>query len=375
MAFNVSDGTIEDLGTLDPALKRIEDCTLAGYNGKLYVMGGYDYSTKDLSSKVMIYDPAKKKWSEGPSLPEGRAEGKAIQSGNALVYTLGYGVSQKGVGVYKQNCPANLILENGKWTVSEVQTSPYYIDSIKTRNGVEYAKFNATIGICKDGVLYAGLPTEGLGDTYIYYPSNDTYEGTKYNFIHLDDENTFTGVMVKDTLYGFDYFDYCYKAVISSGLVKVTTPKTYTWGTVKGINTEHMPGAKITVKAVPKKGYYVKSFYLDGKKVDGTSKTFRITKNQVAKVTFGKYVTKITLNKTSLTLKDGKTYTLKAKVSPSNATNKAVTYKSSNTKYATVTSKGVIKAKRAGIGKTVKITVKAKDGSGVKKVCKVKIID
>jgi len=119
----------------------------------------------------------------------------------------------------------------------------------------------------------------------------------------------------------------------------------------------------------------VKSFYLDGKKVSGKSKTIRVTKNQTAKATFGKYVTKITLNKTSIKLKDGKTYTLKAKISPSNATNKAVTYKSSNTKYATVSSKGVIKTKRAGIGKTVTITVTAKDGSKVKKTCKVKIID
>ena len=43
-------------------------------------------------------------------------------------------------------------------------------------------------------------------------------------------------------------------------------------------------------------------------------------------------------------------------------------------RYAAVNSKGVITAKKAGIGKTVKITAKAKDGSGKKAVCKVKII-
>ncbi|HIR26862.1 MAG TPA: Ig-like domain-containing protein [Candidatus Choladousia intestinigallinarum] len=69
----------------------------------------------------------------------------------------------------------------------------------------------------------------------------------------------------------------------------------------------------------------------------------------------------------------GKKITLTASVSPSNAANKAVTWSSSNTKYATVSSKGVVTAKAAGAGKTVTITAKAKDGSGKKATFKVKI--
>ena len=45
-------------------------------------------------------------------------------------------------------------------------------------------------------------------------------------------------------------------------------------------------------------------------------------------------------------------------------------WKSSNTKVATVTSKGVVKAKKAG---TVTITATAKDGSGKKATCKVTV--
>lgn len=83
--------------------------------------------------------------------------------------------------------------------------------------------------------------------------------------------------------------------------------------------------------------------------------------------------TKVTLNKTSATLRYGKTLTLKAKVSPSYVTNTNVTWKSSNTKYATVSSKGVVKVKKAGIGHTVKITATAADGTGKKAVCKIKL--
>ena len=81
-------------------------------------------------------------------------------------------------------------------------------------------------------------------------------------------------------------------------------------------------------------------------------------------------VTKITLNKTSATLTQGQTLTLKATVTPGNATNKAVAWSSSNTKIATVSSTGKITAKTSG---TVTITCKAKDGSGKKATCKIRV--
>ena len=70
----------------------------------------------------------------------------------------------------------------------------------------------------------------------------------------------------------------------------------------------------------------------------------------------------------------GKKITLKVKIKPVNATNKAVTWKSSNKKYATVNSKGVVTAKKAGKGKTVTITATAKDGSKKKATFKIKIV-
>lgn len=84
-------------------------------------------------------------------------------------------------------------------------------------------------------------------------------------------------------------------------------------------------------------------------------------------------VSGVKITGSSKTLITGKKMTLKASVSPSNATNKAVTWSSNNTKYATVSSKGVVTAKEAGAGKTVTITAKAKDGSGKKATYKIQI--
>ena len=93
-------------------------------------------------------------------------------------------------------------------------------------------------------------------------------------------------------------------------------------------------------------------------------------KKLTCKVTVKQPVKSIKLNKTSATLKKGKSLTLKATISPSSANNKAVTWTSSNKKVATVTSKGVVKAVGNG---TATITVKAKDGSGKKATCKITV--
>lgn len=82
-------------------------------------------------------------------------------------------------------------------------------------------------------------------------------------------------------------------------------------------------------------------------------------------------VSKVTLNMSSLKLGYGKTYTFKATVSPSNATNKKLVWKSSNTKVVTVNSAGKIKA--VGAGKAY-ITCKPADGgNGKGAVCLVEV--
>ncbi len=73
------------------------------------------------------------------------------------------------------------------------------------------------------------------------------------------------------------------------------------------------------------------------------------------------------------TVKAGKTLKLKAKVTAAKKANKKLKWTSSNTKYATVSGSGKVKALKAGKGKKVKITVMATDGSGKKKSVTIKI--
>ena len=79
-------------------------------------------------------------------------------------------------------------------------------------------------------------------------------------------------------------------------------------------------------------------------------------------------VTDIFLNTTSKTIQKGKTYTLVPTIAPTNATNKKVTYTTSNSKVATVTTNGTIRAINYG---TAVIT--AKTSNGLTTTCKVTV--
>ena len=132
---------------------------------------------------------------------------------------------------------------------------------------------------------------------------------------------------------------------------------------------------KVTYKTSNKKIATVNAKGKITAKKKGTAKIYVISKADKKKkctitVTVGTPVTKVKLNKTKSTMTVGKKQTLKVTVTPKKASSKAVVWKSSNKKVATVTSKGVVKAKKAG---TVTITATAKDGSGKKASCKVTV--
>ena len=83
-------------------------------------------------------------------------------------------------------------------------------------------------------------------------------------------------------------------------------------------------------------------------------------------------VSGITLDVTSCTLEIGKTTTIKANVLPSDASNKSVSWKSSNPSVATVNSDGLVTAVSAGVAT---ITATTTDGSKLSASCEVTVIE
>lgn len=128
-----------------------------------------------------------------------------------------------------------------------------------------------------------------------------------------------------------------YVKSVTSANEKVVTVTTYTKGGAVTLQAGNTTGtAKLTVTLA-----------------SGLKKTVSVTVSIIK-------TKSISVSKKSIKIKKGKTYTLKPTVTPATSQEK-VSYVSSNKKIATVSAKGIIKAKKKG---TVKITVK----SGSKKV-------
>lgn len=87
-------------------------------------------------------------------------------------------------------------------------------------------------------------------------------------------------------------------------------------------------------------------------------------------VTVGIKLKSIKITSAPTTLVSGTTGTIKIAFNPTNATNKNVTWKSSNTAVAKVSSKGVVTAVKSG---TVKITITSEETSSIKATCTIHV--
>ena len=170
-----------------------------------------------------------------------------------------------------------------------------------------------------------------------------------------------------------------------ASLNSTKTVATITWNRASGAS--HYAIFRKTGRSGWKKLGTLSSKYLkynDRRPVTGTKNTYTVRAYYSRTRTYGRYntrgvsvtlpkvkVSKLTLNRTSVSLtKKGQTYQLKATASPSNATTKSVTWKSSNTKVVTVNSAGRLTAVGNG---SATITATAKDGSKKKVTCKVTV--
>ncbi len=142
----------------------------------------------------------------------------------------------------------------------------------------------------------------------------------------------------------------------------------------KLIKTVNKGSTKSYTQSKLKKGTFYKYMVCAYKLVDGKKITIAASKTIHVTTSGGKYgnAKSLKLNKTKVTLKKGKTFKIKAKEikqSKKLKKHRSICYESSNTKVATVSKKGVIKAKakgsctvyvyaQNGMYKAVKVTVK-----------------
>ena len=209
----------------------------------------------------------------------------------------------------------------------------------------------------KDYIISGEISAKDIGTYTIQIAGVGLYEGS------LEKSYQILPVSVAGIILSKNILDL--KSGETAVLTATITPET---ATNKILNWESSNPAVATVDNTGKVTAMVAgSAIITGSATDGSGAKatckVTVTKSEVK-------VTKITLNRTNASIEKGKTLQLKATVTPTNATDKGVTWKSSNTKIATVSSTGKVTAKTVG---TVTITCMAKDGSGKKAICRITV--
>lgn len=251
-----------------------------------------------------------------------------------------------------------------KFTVR--QTGNYVVNNV-----LEFADGNKADMIVDDGVILnparlitrevvtaAPKPTETTTTTTVPKTSNNTEPSSTTPTVTSSTPSPSTPVAVSGVALN--------KKVATVNVGKKVTVK----ATVTPANADNKTlvwtssNTKIaTVSNGVVKGVKAGRVIITAKTTDGSNISATCT------VTVKQPVTRISLSKKA-TMYTGKKLTLKAKVNPANASNKALTWKSSNTKIAKVASNGVVTGVKAG---TVKITATAKDGSRKSATCTVTV--
>ncbi len=244
------------------------------------------------------------------------------------------------------------------WYLDLDDEESYDFNSSVTKDITLYAKWASgsnvyTITLNIDGKLTT-IETDENG--LISKPTNPSKSGYTFVGWYLDDEK----------------YDFKTPFTSDSTLVAKFTKSTATSTTKYTVTFDSNGGSKVASKTVTsgktvseptkptKDGYTFVEWQLNGNKYNFSTK---VTKNITLKAVWSKNniaVKSVSLNVSSLTLNVNDTNTLVATIKPSDATNKNVTWKSSDSSIVKVDSNGQVTALSAG---TATITVTTKDGS------------
>ncbi len=181
--------------------KYVEGGSLAAYNGKIYFIGGYEAYEDSFLDAVLVYDAKKKQFKDtGAALPEPRAFASYLETDGKLVGV--YGAVESG------EMPGIIVFDGKKWTTSAAKlectdVSPYYISD------EDYLKvYEGTAGYGENGVFCNGPFIRGVGDSFTYNAAKDKIIPFKYSMKSSDEDNGIVGVTLPGCFIACDKIEY-----------------------------------------------------------------------------------------------------------------------------------------------------------------------
>lgn len=386
----------------------------------IYLIGGYNKETQKSLKTVYKYNIASNTWSEIVSLPEGKFNMQAEAVDGKIIVALGGTGDDKTVGSEK-----TFIYDGQNWTegasltgIQDTETEDIdvsYSDSLVENNELKVDKtaktavrtlnyYYAATGYTDEGMIFAGLNAEGLGNTFTYQLAGNSFVSLNKKFVSLGQTDKVMGVTVGDKFvvmsgqecetYDFDswflfskeassnkqyeteqktgYLDLPEKGIfgfttfdVKNEMVEVTMKSNVEGGILRGAGKYHV-GDTAKLAVIPSSDYFVKSLTVGKVKAVSTA-AITLTGDVEAKVEFGKYVSYLyNMNPaTTFEAELGEKLALAKDVTmePEDADDKTLLWTSSNDELAKVDDEGNVTFTKdqTKIGKKVTITATAAD--------------
>jgi len=215
--------------------KNIEGATFAVYGNSLYLIGGYQVEKQKTVSTVYRFDLANNQWSEVAELPEGKFLSKAVWTNGKLAVTLGGTGDDKTVGSGK-----TFLFDGNSWTEGAVLTG--VIEESDRNVSVSYSKdlsgseelvvdhsaaianrtlhyYDGAIGATDEGIIMTGLKVEGIGNTFYYNVSSNSYQPSGIKFAALAKDDHVVGATVGDQFYTFQWTTAVFTGICGHGIL------------------------------------------------------------------------------------------------------------------------------------------------------------
>ena len=404
-SWNVYYDSLAGLGKKpsDLNFRNIENATLAGYGGRLYMLGGNEketYNEEDdtysveISKDFFSCEPDIKgtSWKYEGKLPQARTNGRAAVSNGKLFYFL----TNDDEGLIDYSVYA---FDGKTWTKAGELPKALFADAddavitwIGDMLSIEWDtsdKILCAVDIDSKGIIFAGKSFDGPGDTFRFNTRTNKIEPIKYTLWETISDRKVDGAAMGSRFFVEYTKESTDEAIgksfpIESGYVKLEkSVEGEGSGRVTG-GGSYAKGNKSRISITPDKGSYVysvrsKGFSPDlnkeyGKATAASKGTIASTYNAVAngflEVYFGKISTRLIMPKKSIRKAVGKS----SVEAYTDGTVSDVSWKSSNSKYAKVNKDGTISFNKAGVGKTVTLTASSVERPELKATCKVKIV-
>ena len=282
---------------------------------KAITIDGQKHSISRTFSSDAEYEAAFEVSANGVTIQNVVVKGTGAAGREDAAFYLGYGANEN---IRIENCKFE---GTGKNPASGIISAYGTADKL-TVKGCEFS--NAKYGMYFNGINNATI--EG-----------NKVQNTQYNGIYIADDTTVARQNV----------------VIQNNTLSEIGTKNYSEQYGSGIYVEEATGAGDSAVQVSGNSVTLDSANDKGKPI--------VNGNSIL-------VTGIELNQTTLSLRVGRTAQLKATVTPENATDKTVTWKSSDTSVATVDENGIVTAEGRG-----NATITASAGNGAEATCDVTV--